>query len=126
MEIPADLRYSKEHEWVRLDGEAATVGITDFAQDQLGDIVYLNLPAAGTAVEQFGKAGEIESVKSVSDLFLPVGGTVSEINQQAVDNPEIVNQSPYGDGWLLKLTIADVAQLDALLSADDYRALTEA
>ena len=126
MEIPADLRYSKEHEWVRLDGETATVGITDFAQDQLGDIVYLNLPATGTKVEQFGKAGEIESVKSVSDLFLPVGGTVSETNQAAVDSPEIVNQSPYGDGWLLKLTITDSAQLDALLSADDYRALTEA
>lgn len=126
MEIPADLRYSKEHEWVRLDGETATVGITDFAQDQLGDIVYLNLPETGTAVEQFGKAGEIESVKSVSDLFLPIGGSVSEVNQQAVDSPEIVNQSPYGDGWMLKLTIADAAQLDALLSADEYRALTEA
>ena len=125
MEIPADLRYSKEHEWARLEGETATIGITDFAQDQLGDIVYLNLPAVGTVVDQFAKAGEIESVKSVSDLFVPVGGAVTEINQAAVDNPELVNKSPYGDGWLLKLTIADRGQFDALMTPDEYRAATE-
>jgi glycine cleavage system H protein len=122
MQTPRDLRYSKEHEWVRLEGETATVGITDFAQDQLGDIVYLNLPAAGIRVEQFGKIGEIESVKSVSELFTPIGGEVIEMNQAAVDQPEIVNQEPYGAGWLIRLRVEDAAQLDNLLSADEYEA----
>lgn len=122
METPRDLRYSKEHEWVRLEGETATVGITDFAQDQLGDIVYLDLPAAGTRLEQFAKLGEIESVKSVSELFTPVGGEVTEMNQAAVDQPEIVNQEPYGGGWLIRLRVADAAQLNNLLSADEYDA----
>ena len=124
MEVPVELKYSKEHEWVRLEGEVATIGITDFAQDQLGDIVYLDLFKPGATVDQFGKAGEIESVKSVSELFVPVGGTIIEANQAAIDHPETVNTAPYGDGWLLKLQIVDAAQLDALLSADDYRALT--
>jgi len=125
MEVPPDLRYSKEHEWVRLDGEIATVGITDFAQDQLGDIVYLDLPKPGTEIAQFAKVGEIESVKSVSDLFTPVGGQVTEINQNAIDHPEIVNRDPYGEGWLLKLRVSDPAQIDALMTADEYRAATE-
>jgi glycine cleavage system H protein len=124
METPRDLRYSKEHEWVRLDGESATVGITDFAQDQLGDIVYLGLPDVGLHVEQFGKIGEIESVKSVSELFTPVGGEIVEINQTAVDEPELVNKEPYGAGWLIRLRTADAAQLDTLLSADEYDAHT--
>ncbi|HLZ68508.1 MAG TPA: glycine cleavage system protein GcvH [Dehalococcoidia bacterium] len=120
METPRDLKYSKEHEWVRLEGETATVGITDFAQDQLGDIVYLSLSAAGTSVEQFGKIGEIESVKSVSELFTPIGGEISEINQAAVEEPEIINKEPYGGGWLIKLKVADAGQLDNLLSAEAY------
>ncbi len=120
MEIPADLKYSREHEWVRLTEEVATVGITDFAQDQLGDIVYLELPRLGTTIEQFGKAGEIESVKSVSELFTPVGGEIIELNQAALDSPEIVNKSPYGDGWLYRLRIADAAQLDKLMTAHEY------
>lgn len=125
MHIPADLRYSKEHEWVRLDGDTATIGITDFAQDQLGDIVYLDLPKPGMIVMQFAKAGEIESVKSVSDLFVPVGGTVLEANQAAIDNPEIVNKSPYGDGWLLRIEGVEADQLDALMTAEEYSAATE-
>jgi glycine cleavage system H protein len=125
MEVPAELKYSKEHEWVRLEGVIATVGISDFAQDQLGDVVYLDLPKPGVVVAQFGKAGEIESVKSVSELFVPVGGAIVEANQAAIDNPELVNKSPYGDGWLLKVQIDDAAQLDALLSPDEYRAATE-
>jgi glycine cleavage system H protein len=126
METPADLRYSREHEWVRLDGETAVVGITDFAQDQLGDIVYLSLPEPGALFAQFAKIGEIESVKSVSDLFAPIGGELVEVNQSAVDTPELVNQSPYGDGWLYKLRPSDPAEMDALLSADDYNAITTA
>jgi len=122
MEVPAELKYSREHEWVRLDGETATVGITDFAQDQLGDIVYLDLPKPGTSVDQFGKIGEIESVKSVSELFTPIGGEVTEINETARDNPEIVNRSPYGDGWLIRLRVSDTDQLDKLLAADEYSA----
>jgi len=122
MEVPAELKYSREHEWVRLDGETATVGITDFAQDQLGDIVYLDLPKPGTTVDQFGKIGEIESVKSVSELFTPIGGEVTEINETARDNPEIVNRSPYGDGWLIRLRVSDTDQLDKLLAADEYSA----
>lgn len=124
MEIPAELKYSKEHEWVRMQGDSTTVGITDFAQDQLGDIVYLDLPKPGATVTQFAKAGEIESVKSVSDLFVPVGGTVLEANQGAIDHPELVNTSPYGDGWLLRLEGVDAVQLDALMTAEEYRAAT--
>ncbi|HZU78257.1 MAG TPA: glycine cleavage system protein GcvH [Dehalococcoidia bacterium] len=124
METPGDLRYSKEHEWVRLEDGLATIGITDFAQDQLGDIVFLDLPEPGASFEQFAKIGEIESVKSVSDLFTPVGGEVAERNQAALDTPEIVNQEPYGGGWLVRLRVTDPAQLDALLSAEEYAALT--
>jgi glycine cleavage system H protein len=122
MDVPPELKYSREHEWVRLDGETATVGITYFAQDQLGDIVYLDLPKPGTSVNQFGKIGEIESVKSVSELFTPIGGEVTEINETARDNPEIVNRSPYGDGWLIRLRVSDTDQLDKLLAADEYSA----
>ena len=122
MEVPPELKYSREHEWVRLDGETATVGITDFAQDQSGDIVYLALPKLGTSVDQFGKIGDIESVKSVSELFTPIGGEVTEINETARDNPEIVNRSPYGDGWLIRLRVSDTDKLDKLLAADEYSA----
>ncbi len=120
MNIPADLRYSKEHEWVRVEDGAATVGITDYAQDQLGDIVYLDLPAVGASVVQFEKLGEIESVKAVSDLFAPVGGEVVEVNQEPVDTPELVNSEPYGRGWLIKVRLSDVGELDELLSAGAY------
>ena len=120
MDIPADLRYSKEHEWVRAERDIGTVGVTDYAQDQLGDIVYLDLPAAGGTVAQSDKIGEIESVKAVSDLFSPVTGEVVEVNQEAVDEPELINSEPYGRGWLIKMRLANGDELDGLLSSEAY------
>ncbi len=120
MPNPSDLRYSKEHEWVRVEEGVGTVGITDHAQDQLGDIVYLDMPKVGTQVRQFGKLGEIESVKAVSDLFSPVSGEVTEVNQEAVDAPELVNRDPCGAGWLIKLRLSEPAELEGLLSAEEY------
>ncbi len=120
MNIPTDLGFSQEHEWVRVEGDIATIGVTDYAQDQLGDIVYLDLPSLGDSLSQGGKMGEIESVKAVSDLFSPVSGEVLELNQQAIDAPELVNEEPYGRGWLVKLRLSDPAQLDGLLSAEAY------
>jgi len=121
--IPADLRYSKEHEWVRLDGDVATVGITAHAADELGDIVFVELPAVGTALEQFASFGVVESVKAVSDLFAPVAGDVTETNALLSGAPETVNTDPYGDGWMLRVKVADPAQVDALLDATTYEAL---
>ncbi len=123
MQYPADLRYTKEHEWVRLEGETGVIGITDYAQDQLGDIVYLDLPSSGAAVAQYEKMGEIESVKAVSDLFSPVSGEVAEANQEAADSPELVNDDPYGRGWLIKVRLSDPAEVDGLLSAEAYQEL---
>jgi glycine cleavage system H protein len=120
---PKDRRYSKEDEWVLAVGDEGTVGITDFAQEQLGDIVYFDLPEPGARVQQFAKLGEVESMKAVSDLFSPVSGEVSEVNPQVADSPEVVNKDPYGAGWLLKIKLADPAELDNLLSAEDYDAL---
>ena len=120
MAVPPDLRYSKEHEWVRVEADIATVGITDYAQEQLGDLVYLDLPKVGTDVRQSEKLGEIESVKAVSDLFSPVGGKVTELNEEAVKAPELVNQDPYGRGWLVKLTLSDASEADKLLTAAQY------
>ena len=120
-ENPQDLGYTKEHEWVRQapDG-TALVGITAFAQEQLGDVVYLDLPTVGSSVTQSAKMGEVESVKSVSDLFSPISGEVLEVNQEAVDHPEVVNQDPYTQGWLIKVRMADPGELQNLLSADRY------
>ena len=123
MAVPPELRYSKEHEWVRVEGDAATLGITDHAQEQLGDLVYLELPKVGTAVHQFEKLGEIESVKAVSDLFSPVSGEVTERNEEAVKSPELVNQDPYGRGWLVRLSLSDASEVDKLLTAEQYEAL---
>jgi len=123
MAVPPELRYSKEHEWVRVEGESATVGVTDYAQEQLGDIVYVDLPKVGTAVRQSGKLGEIESVKAVSDFFSPVSGDVTELNEEVVKSPELVNQDPYGGGWLLKLTLSDAGEVDRLLTAQQYEEL---
>jgi glycine cleavage system H protein len=123
MAVPAELRYSKEHEWVRVEGDIATVGITDHAQEQLGDLVYLELPKVGTAVRQFEKLGEIESVKAVSDLFSPVSGEVTERNEEAVKSPELVNQDPYGRGWLVRLTLSNASEVDKLLTAEQYEEL---
>ncbi len=119
---PEDLKYSKEHEWARVDGNTAVVGITQFAAEQLGDVVYVDLPASGSDIEQFGKFGEIESVKTVSDLFSPIGGKVVEVNDTIKDSPEKVNEDTYGEGWLLKIEISDLAQLDALMDAAGYEA----
>jgi len=119
--IPGDLKYTKEHEWVRTDSEnIGIVGITDFAQDQLGDIVYISLPEIGSIVTQSNKMGEVESVKSVSDVFSPVSGEILEINQDAINTPEVVNQSPYEQGWLIKVRLADPEELSSLLSPDEY------
>ena len=123
MPTPTDRRYTKEHEWVRVDAGVGTVGITDYAQDELGDIVYVELPAPGTAVKQFEKLGEIESVKAVSDFYSPVGGEVVDVNEEVNDHPEVVNQSFYDKGWLVRLRLTDPAELDALLTAEQYDAL---
>ncbi len=121
--IPADLRYTKEHEWVRVDGDVATIGITQHAADQLGDIVFVELPAVGRALEQFATFGVVESVKAVSDLFAPVGGEVLEANSALAAAPEVVNSDPYGAGWMLRIRLADAAQVGALLDPAAYEAL---
>ena len=123
MAVPPELRYTKEHEWVRVEGDVAAVGITDHAQEQLGDLVYLELPKVGAAVRQFEKLGEIESVKAVSDLFSPVSGEVTERNEEAVKAPELVNQDPYGRGWLVRLSLSDAGEVDKLLTAKQYEKL---
>jgi glycine cleavage system H protein len=120
MASPAELKYTKEHEWVRVDGDTGTVGITDYAQDQLGDIVFVELPAAGTSVKQMEKFGEIESVKAVSELYSPVTGEVVEANTTLGDSPQLVNDDPYGDGWMLRISLGDPSEIDKLLSAQDY------
>lgn len=120
MNFPSDLRYSEEHEWVRVDGDTGTAGISDYAQDQLGDIVYLDLPAVGANVKQFEKLGEIESVKAVSDLYAPVSGEVVEVNQEAIDAPELVNNDAYGRGWLIKVRLSDAIELAKLMDATAY------
>ncbi len=121
--IPADLRYTKEHEWVRVDGDVATIGITRHAADQLGDIVFVELPAPGKTLEQFATFGVVESVKAVSDLFAPVGGEVVEANGALAAAPEVVNSDPYGAGWMLRVRLADAAQVDGLLDPAAYEAL---
>ena len=127
MNVPDDRRYSKEHEWVVAhDDGTATVGVSDFAQQQLGDVVFVELPQVGAAVSQFGQMGEIESVKAVSDLFAPVSGEVVEVNKGAIDRPELVNSDPYVGGWLIKVRLADAGELDNLMSAEAYQSLTSA
>ena len=121
--VPTDLRYTKDHEWVRVEGDEATIGITQYAADQLGDIVFVELPAAGSSLDQFATFGVVESVKAVSDLFAPVGGDVTGTNDELTGNPELVNSDPYGAGWMLRVRVADPAQLDELLAPDAYDAL---
>ena len=120
MPSPTDRRYTNEHEWVRVDDGVGTVGVTDYAQDQLGDIIYVDLPAPGTSVRQSEKLGEVESVKAVSDLYAPVSGEVVDVNEEVNDHPELVNESPYDKGWLVRLRLADPAELEALLTAEQY------
>jgi glycine cleavage system H protein len=122
--IPSDLRYTKEHEWVRVAGDEATIGITQHAADQLGDIVFVELPEPGRRLEQFATFGVVESVKAVSDLFAPVAGEVMEGNASLTATPEVVNSDPYGAGWMLRVRLSDPAQLEQLLDAAAYEALT--
>lgn len=124
-ETPADLRYTAEHEWVRQDGDTVAVGITDFAQEQLGDVVYVDLPGAGVHVESGQPFGEVESTKSVSDLFAPVSGTIVERNDELEERPELINQDAYGKGWLVTIRPDEPADVDALLDAAAYRRLVE-
>lgn len=123
MNIPATLRYTKEHEWISLEGDVATVGITDFAQSELGDIVFVEIETVGETLAENDVFGSVEAVKTVSDLFLPVAGTVLEVNPKAVDSPELVNSDPYGDGWLIKLQVSNLADVEGLMDAAAYEVL---
>jgi len=121
MNIPDDLLYTEEHEWVRVDGNVATVGITDYAQSELGDIVYVELPSVGDKTKQMEPFGTIEAVKAVSDLYAPLTGEVVEVNEALADSPDMVNKDPYGEGWMIRIEMADPSELEKLLSAEDYK-----
>ncbi|MEE0921037.1 MAG: glycine cleavage system protein GcvH [Paludibacteraceae bacterium] len=123
MNIPAELRYTKEHEWIRVEGDVAYVGITDYAQSELGEIVFLDINTEGETIAQSEVFGSVEAVKTVSDLNMPVTGEVLEVNEAINDNPELVNSDPYGEGWMIKIQVADPAELDTLLDAAAYQAL---
>jgi glycine cleavage system H protein len=123
MNIPAELKYTKDHEWIKIEGDTATVGITDFAQGELGDIVYVEVETLDETLDVEEVFGTVEAVKTVSDLFLPLSGEISEFNESLEDEPEKVNSDPYGDGWMIKIKFSDVSEIDNLLSADDYKAL---
>ena len=118
---PKEYKYTKEHEWICPEpGDKGKIGLADYAQSHLGDIVFLDLPTPGTQVKQFKKMGEVESVKAVSDIFAPASGQVLEVNQNVIDDPQTVNQDPYGDGWLVKIELSQPSELDALMNSDDY------
>ncbi|PSG90644.1 glycine cleavage system protein GcvH [Aurantibacter aestuarii] len=123
MNIPAELKYTKDHEWIKVDGDIITVGITDFAQSELGDIVYVEVETVDETLEAEEVFGTVEAVKTVSDLFLPVSGEIIEFNEALEDDPELVNSDPYGAGWMVKVKVSDVSELDNLISADDYKAI---
>jgi len=123
MNIPADLKYTKDHEWIRIEGGEAVVGITDFAQGELGDIVFVDINTEGQEVEQHAVFGTVEAVKTVSDLFMPVSGTVSKLNPDLANDPAAVNKDPYGAGWMVRIKLKDAKEVDGLLSADAYKAL---
>ena len=123
MNVPAELKYTKEHEWIRVEGDEAFVGVTDYAQSQLGDIVFVECETVGDELEAGETFGTIEAVKTVSDLYLPISGEVLEFNSALEDEPELVNKTPYGDGWIIKIKVKDQAELEGLLSADAYKAI---
>jgi glycine cleavage system H protein len=123
MEFPSNVKYTSEHEWIRFEGDVAYVGITDYAQDQLGDIVFVDIPTVGETLAKGDTFGTIEVVKTISDLFIPVGGEVLEQNEALADNPALVNTDPYGEGWIVKLKPADPAEAESLLDAEAYKAL---
>lgn len=120
MNIPTDLKYTKEHEWIKIDGNLAAVGITDYAQGELGDIVFVELPSAGDDVKAGESFGTIEAVKAVSEIFSPLSGKVAEANELLEDDPMVINSDPYGDGWMIKIEFADSGELESLISSDDY------
>ena len=121
MNIPADLQYTKDHEWIKIDGNIATIGVTDFAQSELGDIVFVEVDTEGEELSSGDVFGTVEAVKTVSDLFMPVAGTVDSINEGLEDNPELVNQDPYGEGWMVKIKLADDFSTDELMSSEEYK-----
>lgn len=121
MNLPDNLKYTKDHEWIRIDGDVAVVGITDFAQSELGDIVYVDIDTVEKQISQEDVFGTVEAVKTVSDLFSPLSGTVLEFNEKLENSPELVNSDPYGDGWIIKMSVDDASQIDGLLSAEAYR-----
>lgn len=123
MNFPSELKYSKDHEWIRVEGDTAYVGITDYAQSELGEIVYVDISSQGETFAKEETFGSVEAVKTVSDLLMPVGGEILEVNPELEDKPELVNEDPYGAGWLIKIKPNDLSELDALLSADDYQKL---
>jgi len=125
MQIPDELRYSADHEWIRVDGGRVTIGITDYAQDALGDVVFVDLPEVGATVEAAASISEVESTKSVSDIYAPVSGTIAEVNADLGDAPERLNEDPYGEGWICVIELTDPSQVDALLTAAAYRELVE-
>ena len=122
MNIPAELKYTKDHEWVRVEGDVAVVGVTDYAQGELGDIVYIEIETEGDNLDQEEVFGTVEAVKTVSDLFMPISGEIVEVNSSLSDAPETVNTDPFGNGWMIKIKVSDKSHLDELLSADDYKA----
>ncbi len=126
MNIPADLKYTQDHEWVRVEGDVAVVGITDFAQGELGDVVFVEIETEGEELAKGETFGTVEAVKTVSDLFMPVGGEVAEVNEALADDPELVNKDPYGEGWMIKVSVKDAAELGDLMDADAYKAMLEA
>ncbi len=126
MNFPSELKYTKDHEWVKVSGNEAIIGITDFAQRELGDIVYIDINTVGTEVSKEDVFGTVEAVKTVSDLFMPLTATVLEVNNELNDNPELVNSDPYGKGWMVKVAVANVADVEGLLSADQYKELVGA
>ena len=123
MNIPVELKYTKDHEWIRIDGDIATIGITDFAQSELGDIVFVDIDTEGENLEKEEVFGSIEAVKTVSDLFMPINGEVLSFNKKLEDEPELINTDPYGEGWVIKISISDVSELDDLLDASAYQEL---
>jgi len=125
MDVPAELRYSTDHEWIRQDGNIITIGVTDFAQDSLGDVVFVEVPESGATLAIGDSFTEVESTKSVSDIYAPVSGTIAAVNDALDDQPELLNSDPYGEGWICKIEMSDPSQLDALMDAEGYRALTE-
>ncbi|PPK96966.1 MULTISPECIES: glycine cleavage system protein GcvH [Nonlabens] len=123
MNIPSELKYTKDHEWIKIEGDVATIGITDFAQSELGDIVYVEVETVDETLDQEEVFGTVEAVKTVSDLFLPLTGEITDFNEKLEDEPELVNSDPYGDGWMIKMKFTDATQVDGLLSADAYKEL---